>query len=69
MRSERKGMKPTDIVVLILAGTLAIIQIMVIIGALISGEPMTDKGAEIMGDLVLGEVAIISYYIGNRTKK
>ncbi len=58
-----------DIIVLILTGTIAIILISAIMGATISGKQITEWGAEILGDLSMALVAIISMYIGNRMKK
>ena len=61
-------MKTHDIIVLILASTVAAILIIVIVGSLTTGKPMSEKGAEIISDMNMAIIAIISMYIGSKIK-
>lgn len=61
--------KPIDVIVLILTCSIAIMLISVILGSLISGKQLTPEGRELMGKIDLALIAIISFYVGNKTSK
>ena len=62
-------MKPVDKVVLILTRTIAIILITVILGATIRGEPLSETGSKIIGNMSLALIAIISLYVGSKLNR
>ena len=61
--------QPIDIIVLILTTSICLMLVIVILGAVIRGEPLTPEGAKIMENLNLAIIAIISFYVGNKTGK
>ena len=60
---------PIDIVILILTASICLMLIITIIGASIRGEPLTPEGLKLMEKLTIAIIAIISFYVGNQTKK
>ena len=62
-------MKPVDKVVIILTVTIAVILLVVIVGATVRGEPLTETGSKIIGNMSLAMIAIISLYVGSKLNK
>jgi len=62
-------MEPVDKVVIILTATIALILLTVIIGATIRGQPLSETGAKIIGNMSLAMIAIISLYVGSKLNK
>ena len=62
-------MEPVDKIVIILTATIALILLVVIIGATIRGEPLTETGSKIIGNMSLAMIAIISLYVGSKLNK
>lgn len=62
-------MDPVDKIVIILTTTIALILLIVIVGATIRGEPLTDTGSKIIGNMSLAMIAIISLYVGSKLNK
>lgn len=61
--------QPIDIVILILTSTISLMLIVVILGAAIRGEPLTQDGLKLLEKLTIAIIAIVSFYVGNQTKK
>ena len=59
-------MKPEDLIVLILTAAIALILVIVVVGATIRGEPLNETGSKIVGNMSLAMIAIISLYIGSK---
>ena len=62
-------MEPVDKIVIILTATIALILLVVIVGATIRGEPLTETGSKIIGNMSLAMIAIISLYVGSKLNK
>ena len=61
--------QPIDIVVLTLTASICAMLIITILTAAIRGEPLTPEGLKLMEKLTIAIIAIISFYVGNQTKK
>ncbi len=60
--------EPSDIIVLILAGTVAFLLISSVLASVITGDKITEAGLKIVGDMNMAIIAIISMYIGSKLK-
>lgn len=60
--------EPSDIIVFILAGTIACLLISSVLAAVITGDKLTEAGLKIVGDMNMAIIAIISMYIGSKLK-
>jgi len=61
--------QPIDYIVLILTASICAMLIITILAAAIRGEPLTPEGLKLMEKLTIAIIAIISFYVGNQTKK
>ena len=59
----------SDIIVLILTATIAIVLIAVVLKSAITGDKISPENAEIVGKLLYAIVALIGVYLGNNMKK
>ena len=60
---------PVDIIVLILAVTIAFTLMAVVLISVISGERLSPAGVTIIGRLMSAIIALVGVYIGNKMKK
>lgn len=61
-------MKPVDIIAVILASAIAFILVAIIVATAVRDRVLSDASLKIFGDLVLASIAIIAFYVGNKTK-
>jgi hypothetical protein len=61
-------LKPLDKIALIIAATAAIILVMISLGPMVTGVPLTDAKAQIVGNLISSFIAILSMYVGAQLK-
>ena len=61
-------MKPSELIPLIITGTVCLMVLGIVAASLITGEKMSEDGVKILGDIVLALVAIISFYMGRKSK-
>lgn len=64
-----KNWSPSDIIMLILASTIAIILLLIFAKNATSDVPMTDNGAKLVAGLIASIISIISMYIGAKIQK
>lgn len=62
-------MKPEDYIIIILTSVVLVVTSAPVIRTLLTGVPITDKGAQVMGDIQLAVLAIIALYIGAKIGK
>ena len=64
-----KNWSPSDIVMLVLSSTVAIVLISIFIETAFRNEPMSENNAELVAGLIASIISIISMYIGAKIQK
>ena len=61
-------MKPVDAIAIILTTSIALIIVGIIVATAVRDRVLSEASLKIFGDLVLASIAIIAFYVGNKTK-
>lgn len=61
-------MRTIDKIALIITATTAAILLMITIGPLVTGKPLSEEKAGIVGNLISSFIAILSMYVGSQMK-